>query len=252
MMFGALTAGLGLASSLFGGGGKGGKPQQSTQLSGWQALPKEAQNAYLKNYLPKVLEYGNSPSNQYTQQAMQGYGGGLAGLLQQLPEYRKVFDQNTVQPTLDGIQRQTDIQKNMLQAQAARSGLGGLLNSNTAIQLSEMQNGADRIKAEQLANFNRENTTNALNLRGQTLSDLMFAGDQNYNNLSRFASLLGAFPGGNTSSSIGPTGPKPNFWDKAAGAATSLPSIFNSFGGGGQAPWQQQQSLGNQMPWLYK
>lgn len=227
---GGLGAIASLGSALFGGGGKGGKPQQSMQQSGWQTLPKEVQNAYLQNYLPQVTRYGTSAPNQYTQQAMQGYGGGLAGLMQQLPEYRKVFDQNTVQPTLDEIQRQVDIQKNALRAQGARSGLGSLLNSNMAIQLSEIQGNADRLKAQQLADFNRENTLQALNLRGQTLSELMAAGDQDYNRLSKFATLLGAFPGGSTSTSTGPTMPRANTWDKIAGAVNAAPAVFNQFG----------------------
>lgn len=227
---GGLGAIASLGSALFGGGSKGGKPQQSMQQSGWQTLPKEVQNAYLQNYLPQVKNYGTSRPNQYTQQAIQGYGGGLAGIMQSLPEYKSIFDQNTVQPTLDEIQRQVDMQKNAFRADAARSGLGSLLNSNSAIQLSEMQNNADRLKAQQIADFNRENTLQALNLRGQTLSELLYAGDQDYNKLSRFAGLLGAFPGGSTSTSTGPTAPRANTWDRIAGAATAAPAIFNQFG----------------------
>lgn len=227
---GALGAVASLGSALFGGGSKGGKPQQSMQQSGWQTLPKEVQNAYLKNYLPQVTAYNQAPPNQYTQQAMRSYGGGLAGLLQELPQYKQVFDQNTVQPTLDEIQRQVDMQKNAFRAEAGRSGLGSLLNSNSAIQLSEMQNNADRLKAQQIADFNRENTLQGLNLRGQTLSELMTAGDQDYNRLSRFASLLGAFPGGSTSTSVGATMPRANTWDRLAGAATAAPAILGQFG----------------------
>lgn len=227
---GGLGAIASLGSALFGGGSKGGSPQQATQQSGWPTLPSEVQQAYLKNYLPQVLAYNNAPNNQYRAQALEGYGGGLAGIMQQLPEYRSVFDQNTTQPTLDEIQRQVDIQKNALRAQAGRSGLGSLLNSNTAIQLSEMQNNADRLKAQQIADFNRENTLQALNLRGQTLSELMAAGDQDYNKLSRFAGLLGAFPGGSTSTSVGATAPRANTWDKIAGAVNAAPAVFNQFG----------------------
>lgn len=241
---GGLGAVAGLASNLFGSKSKGSTPAQSTSMSGFQVLPKQVQNAYLQNYLPSVLNYGKSGPNQYTQQAINSYGGGLAGLMQELPGYKSIFDQNTVQPTLDEIQRQSDIQQNRLRAQAAASGLGGIFNSNTAIQLGELQRNADMIKAQQLADFNRENTINALRLRGQTLSDLMTAGDQDYNRLSRFAGLLGVFPGGNTSTQIGASQPKPNIWDKVIGSAVSLPGIINAF----RVP--QQIDLGNAMPWL--
>lgn len=227
---GGLGAIASLGSALFGGGSKSGKPQQTMQQSGWQTLPGQVQNAYLQNYLPQVMQYGSQRPNQYTQQAIEGYGGGLAGLMQQLPQYKQIFDQNTTQPTLDEIQRQVDIQKNALRAQGARSGLGSLLNSNMAIQLSAMQNNADRLKAQQLADFNRENTLQALNLRGQTLSELMAAGDQDYNRLGKFASLLGAFPGGSTATSTGPTMPRANTWDKIAGTINAAPALFNQFG----------------------
>lgn len=227
--FGGLGSLFSIGAGLFGDGGQQ-NPSQSQSMSGWQALPKEAQDAYLKTYLPAALKYFNGPNNPATQQALNSYGGGLTSLTQELPGYRAIFDQNTVQPTLDEMQRQSDIQRNIINSQAARSGLGGVLNSNTAIQLGENQRNTDQLKAQTLATFNRENTTNALNLRGQTLSELMFAGDQDYNKLSRFGSLLGAFPTGSTSTSTGASTQPPNYWDKAAGAVNALPKVFQQWG----------------------
>ncbi len=44
--FGALLGGASLASSLFGGGKKGGSPESQTQYSGYAALPQEGKDVY--------------------------------------------------------------------------------------------------------------------------------------------------------------------------------------------------------------
>lgn len=219
-----------LGSGLFGGKSKGATPKQATSQSGFAAIPKQVQDAYLNQYLPQVLAYNKAGPNQFTQQAMQGYGGGIQGIIDSLGQYKSVFDQNTTQPTLDEIQRQADIQKNQLNARAAGSGLGGLLNSNTAIQLGELQNNTDRLKSQYTADFNRENTLNALNLRSQTLSELMRAGDQQYDQLSKLANLLSPFLNGSTSKEVGEKAATPNVWDKVAGSVVAAPRIFNQFG----------------------
>jgi hypothetical protein len=223
-----------VVSGLFGGGGRSSKPAQSTAQSGWQNLPPQVQQAYLQQYLPAAQNYFSQAPNQYEQQLQQMQGGGIKQLEEDLPDYQKFFAQANAQPTLEEIQRQADMQKNVLQGQAARSGLGGLLNSNVAGQLSELQNNADRLKAQYSAQFNRENTQNALNLRAQTLQELMNAGNQDYNKLSQFAGLLGSFPGGSTQTSVGGTVAGPNVWDKVGGGLTALSGAYNQWRG---TPW---------------
>lgn len=216
-----------VASSLFGG--KKAQPSTSTSKSGFETLPREVQDAYTKSYLPNVLRYYNNGPNQMQQQAYGSLGGGLNSITQELPQYMDVFRQNVTNPTLDEIQRQADIQKNRLNAQAGNNGLGGYLNSALGVERSGVQEGADRLKANVNYAGNRENLMNALALRQSTLQDVLNGGDQNYQMLSRLAGLLGAFPGGSTSTSIGATEAGPNGWDKAAGAATSLSSLANNY-----------------------
>lgn len=236
-LFGFLPA-IGSIVSAFGGGGRS-QPAQTQSMSGWQSLPQEVKQAYLKNYLPNVINLFNAQPNEYQAKVQEAYGGGIEGLSNQLPAYLDIFKNNVTDPTLDEIQRQADIQKNRLNAQAATNGLGGLFNSNLGVQMSEMQGNTDRLKAQYLHNMNRQNLNSAFDLRNQMLGELSSAGDQGYNQLSRLAGLLGAFPGGSSSTSVGPTAPRANTWDKIGGALTAASGLYNQY--------QQYQDT----PWLY-
>lgn len=55
--FSAIAGGLGLLGSVLGNKNKGAEPSKS----GFAALPKEVQNAYLDTYLPDVLEQYKQP-----------------------------------------------------------------------------------------------------------------------------------------------------------------------------------------------
>lgn len=238
---GSLLGGIGsLVGGLFGGG-DGGSPSRTESVSGWQALPKELQEAYLKSYLPDVLSYYKSGPNEYEKQLQDIYAGGLSGLTKDLPGYLDVFKSNVTDPTLAEMQRQADIQKNRLNAQAANNGLGGLLNSNLGVQLSELQANSDRMKNQYLHDTNRQNLNSALDLRTQMMGELSNAGNQKYNQLTKLAGLLGAFPGGSTSTAIGGTAPRANTWDKVGGALTTLGGMYN----------QYNQSQYADTPWLY-
>lgn len=226
----AVSLGAGLASGLFGSKSKGAQPATSQSQSGWGALPPALQNAYLNTFLPGALNYYNSsPNNPYQKQVQQAYGGGISGLMQQLPDYLQVFQQNVDNPTLAEMQRQAEIEKNKITAQAANSGLGSLLNSNLGVQLSELQSNADRRKMQYLYDTNRQNLNSALDLRNQTLGELTKAGDQDYNRLSKLGSLFGAFPGSSVSNSRGEAQAKPNTWDKIAGTTTALGALYDDY-----------------------
>lgn len=210
-----------IAGSLFGGKSK---PQKSTTMSGWETLPKEVKDVYLKSYLPGVQNFYNTPISPAVQSAYDSYGGGVQGLMSELPKYMEFFQQNLDDPTYKRMQEETDIEKNRLNALAANSGLGGLFNSNLGVQLSQLQKNADDRKADYAYRMNQNNVTNALNLRNQTLGELMKSQNAQYDRLGQLASLLGAFPGGSTSTSIG-ANMQPNFWDKLSGGVTALNAL---------------------------
>jgi hypothetical protein len=219
-----LGIGASLLGGLLGGGGKS-SPSQGQAVSGWQALPKEVRDVYLKQYLPGVQEEFTRPLNPAVQDVYNQYGSGIEGLLQNLPQYKQLFEQNISDPTFNQIQQDTDIQKNDLNSLAANSGMGALFNSNLGVQLSQLQNNADNRKANYAFNMNRDNTMNALSLRNQTLEEMLKSGDQGYDRLARLAGLLGAFPGGSSQTNVGAQGPQPNIWDKVAGGARAIDSL---------------------------
>lgn len=221
-----LSIGGGLLSGLLGGGGKS-KPSKSQTTSGWQALPKEVQDVYLKQYLPAVQNEFSRDLTPAVQDVYNQYGSGISGLLESIPQYKQLFEQNISDPTFAQIQQDADIQKNDLNSLAANSGLGGLFNSNLGVQLSQLQKNADDRKANYAFNMNRDNTMNALSLRNQTLGEMLKSGDAGYDRLTRLAGLLGSFPGGSTQTSIGSQGPTPNIWDKIGGGLTAVDALNN-------------------------
>lgn len=225
-LFGLISGGLGIASSLFGGKSK---PAKSQSVGGWAALPQEVKNFYLQTYLPDVQKFYQNPTSQGVQSAYDSYAGGIQGLSNELPQYMNLFKQNVDDPTFQRLQQEADMEKNRLNAQAVNSGLGGLFNSNLGIQLSQLQKNADDRKAEYAYQMNQNNLNNALNLRNQTLGELLKSGDMQYNKLGQLAQLLNAFQGGTTSSSVGAS-TNPNFWDKLSGGATALGALGQNQG----------------------
>lgn len=221
---------LGLGISALGGKGGRSKGGQSQQMSGWQALPQEVKDVYLQQYLPGVTGEFNQEMSPQVQEVYNQYSGGLPGLMESIPEYVKFFQQNVDDPTFSRIQEDADMQKNSINALAARSGLGGLFNSNLGVQLSQLQKNADDRKANYSYQMNKDNLSNALGLRDKTLGELMKSGDQNYDRLARLAALLGAFPGGSTQTSIGPSVSGPNIFDRLGGGLTALSSMGNNGG----------------------
>jgi len=217
-----------VAGALIGalGGGKKSKPAQSQSISGWQALPPEVQKTYLNTYLPGVQDFAKTPFSPEALSVYDTYKSGLGGLMEDIPEYLKFFQQNVGDPTYNKIQEQADIERNRLNASAVNSGLGGLFNSNLGVQLSQLQKNADDRKAEYAYRTNQDNLTNALGLRSQTLQELLNSQNAQYDKLGQLAGLLGAFPGGSTQTSIGPSGGGPNTWDRIGGALTAFGGLF--------------------------
>jgi len=218
---GWLSIGASLLGGLFGGKSK---PAKSSSVSGWQALPQEVKDVYLKSYLPGVQQFYDTPMSDAVKSVYDSYGGGVQGLMSELPQYMKVFQQNVDDPTFRRMQQETDIEKNRLNALAANSGLGGLFNSNLGIQQSQLQNNADERKANYAYQMNQNNFTNGLNLRNQTLGELLKSQNGQFDRLNQLSSLLGAFKEGSTQSSTGGSS-GPNFWDKLAGGATSIDAL---------------------------
>lgn len=247
-------------------GRKGGSPAQesSQNVSGFDALPQAVKNAYLNTYLPDVLSLYNekkpvTPFNQYQIQALEGMGQNATQIGEELGQYMNPYNKYVT----DNIQRQADIQRSNIMGQTAkRGGLGAFGSSALGTQLAGLDAHTARLK-----NMNDyQNYNQALNFRRQTLGDMLSAGDimqeqtqeeanAQATRLGQLASFLGAFPGTQTSSSMGigarqaPVSGAQRFMGglmgglgaaQATGLGASLPFDFkNSWTGG--MPWKMDQ-----------
>jgi hypothetical protein len=219
---GLLQVGGGLLGGLFGGE-EGAQPSQ--QVSGWQALPREVQEAFLKTYLPDVKQIYQAGPNQYEKQAESMLGGGIAGLRKDLPQYMSPFQEQVIDRTLKRYNDQAGQMRNNIMGQAGLGGLGSFGSSALGTQLAQLdKNNLDR-QLDYLSQANQENYSQALGLRQGLLNDLLQAGQMPYQRVSRLGTMLNAFPGG--SQSTGAVQGTPNWASKLGGGMMSLGSLFS-------------------------
>lgn len=286
-----------VGGGLFGknkGQNPGGSTNQSQSVSGFEALPGEVKNAYLKQYLPDILQqyqgkisatplgqaetgpfaslglqqlqnYSNQnggifngttgvnplgaiePFNEYQKSALASLGGGLEGLQQQLPGYMNPYSDIVG----NEINRQAQIgQSNLKNQFTQQAGLGGLSSSAFGTALSGNEEARQRLQNEnQYNNYNQ-----ALNLRRQTLGEMLQAGgaiqqqgQASLDYLSPYlqgttpqarsgmlAQQLGMIPGSQVSNSTG------NQW----GANAGRPDFMSRLGGAGLTTLGIGQGLG--------
>ena len=286
-----------IGGGLFGknkGQNPGGSTNQSQTVAGFDALPAPIKDAYLKQYLPDILQqyqgkvgagplgqagtgpfdslalqelqkYSNQnggifngstgvnplgqvePFNEYQKSALTALGGGLEGLQQQLPGYMNPYSDIVG----NEINRQAEIgQSNLKNQFTQQAGLGGLGSSAFGTALSGNEEARQRLQNEnQYNNYNQ-----ALNLRRQTLGEMLQAGgaiqQQGQASLeavapylqgttpqarsAMFAAQLGQIPGSQTSTSTG------NQW----GANAGRPDFMSRLGGAGLTTLGIGQGLG--------
>lgn len=186
----AIAAGLGAAASaksLFGGKkaagtpGGAGLPGGSLTQNGYGALPPWAQNIYSGTYAPGIQNYFNSPQsgafvpqqvepfNRFQNEALQGLGGGIQDIRQNLGQYMNPYHSAVT----DNINREADIRQSDLLGRASLGGnAAGLNNSAVGVQLGMN----DETRQRLLAQANYHNYQQALSLRRQTLAEMLGAG----------------------------------------------------------------------------
>ena len=192
------------------------------------------------------------PFNPMQQQALSGFGGGLAGLQQDLPGYQNLYNQNVLNPVLAEIQRQQDIAQNQLLGGKAGGGnLGALGSSALGQQLAGLQEQANRFREQAGA----KGFESSLGLRRQTLADMLKSGtlqqgqNQQYLNAiqpqlqqttpgartAQFGQQLAGFPGSQAQSYTGPSPAQPGMGANLINMLGMGQGIMSAFGGqGGQ------------------
>lgn len=191
------------------------------------------------------------PFNQIQKNAIEAYSNpdySLAGLAQ----YYNPFQEQVLNRALNAVNRSSDIARsNLLDRLNARGGI--LKNSATDTQLALQEEARTRALADTAANIGYQGFNQALGLRGQSLADMLNAGNlvqrqqqgqlqsalpssatqynPYYNQALSYGNLLSLFPQGskgNTFSS-GRTEPSTNMLGKGLGLTGSL--FGNQFSG---------------------
>jgi hypothetical protein len=250
--FAAIGAALGAAASaksLFGGKKAAGTPGGSQSQYGYASAPPWAQNIYSGTYAPGIQSYFNSPQsgafvpqqvepfNRFQNEALQGLGGGIQDIQQNLGQYMNPYHSAVT----DNINREADIRRSDLLGRASIGGnAAGLNNSAVGVQLGLNDEARQRL----LAQANYENYQQALGLRRQTLAEMLGAGgaqqtqgqnvlNNSYNNsiannqaglgrLQNLGNLLSPLLGGGSQVSTNAQAPVPSFLNRLGGFATGL------------------------------
>lgn len=193
------------------------------------------------------------PFNQYQQNALSSFGGGLAGLKNELGGFQDLYNENILNPQLSEIDRDASILNNNLLGQKSGN-LGAFGSSALGTQLAQLQDSANRLKLNARAGAFQ----GALGLRRQSLQDMLTSGSliqqQNQgslnaiypqvqqttapNRLSQFGQGLSMFPGSSTQT--GPVAGQPDTWARVGNAGMQGLGILSGLGGlgaggGGQA-----------------
>jgi hypothetical protein len=286
-MIGAILGGAGIIGSALGIGQKKGSPEKSSseQISGYYALPPEAQARY-QDFLKGAQQYYNNPqqpgrygqalnpsNNPYASQGLYEYQQanpdksvrplGVVEPLNSiqrsaignysnpdysmggLSQYFNPFQEQVIDRATSAINRQADISRSNLLDRINAS--GGILGSSaTGTQLAQQEGERLRALGDMNANLGAQGYREALGLRGQSLSDMLNAGNmvqqqnqgllqaalpgnqaaynQDYTQAKSLGQLLGLFPSGSkgTSSSMGEIAPSKNALGKGLGLAGSL------------------------------
>lgn len=215
-------------------------PEHSKTLSGFESLPQGAQGLYNNEFFPGIRSYINSPEGRYIEptdpaqeSALGEMGGGIEDIQSNLGRYMNPYRQFVT----DEINREADRSRNNLLGGFVGRNATGLNNSSLGVQLGMNEEARQRA----LAGANYQNFNNALDLRRQTLADMMNAGtnrralnqerrDQAFMRLQRLGSLLGMVPGGQGSIHEGfkPAAPLP--WERAAAAGQNYANFTDKFG----------------------
>src|SRR6267154_224392 len=228
-------------------GGKKGKQETSS----YQNIPPELLQAWMGTYVPAATNWYNSGSNEYQKQATASYGGGLAGLEQELPGYQKFYDDNLSNRYLRQLEDDSNLEREKIRARYA--GRGGLNNTSVAAELGLLEKNKLNRVADYKHDMAAENFDKAVGLRRQTLADLMTAGDQPRQHIDQLGALLQRFPTGATGQNY--QMPQQVNWGEASGAAMeNLGKLFDNHQGN-QASYVPAydvtgwNDVGGQMPW---
>lgn len=235
---GAIIGGT-LGGAVSNSGGKGQQTGNST--SGWNNLPPEMKEAYLQTYLPDALRYYKAGPNEYQNIANKSLGSGLKGLAEEMPYFMDFYNDNVSNRVLRGMEedaarKRTDIQSHF----AKNGGLGGLFGTALGTELGLLNKNTANMVSDYKHDMANAAFNSALGLRRQTLQDMMTAGDQPYNHISRLGNLLGVFPQGSTSTSQIPGQPT-NWGNVLSGAYMAANAAgYNPFGSANSniPPWQ--------------
>lgn len=214
-----------LINGLFG---KKAQPATQSQKSGFYALPPQVQQAYLQQFLPGAQQWFNNGPNQYQQNAMQSLGGGPESLEQELPQYQNQYRGAVTDEVVKQMQRDAQGERDRIMMGAGSNGLGGLFSSALTKQLDGLNdNTLNRIGAYR-AYSEDQGYNQSLDLRRQTLADMLAAGNMPYERINQFGSLLGQFPQSQNGQQIGAYQPK-NWANKLGGTMMTLTKPANDF-----------------------
>lgn len=252
------AAGSALAGTVLGGD-KGNKasPQGvggGTSVSGFAALPPEVQQAFLQQYLPRILQQFQGGGTQLAgfnpmqEQALQSFGGGLSGLQQELPGYQDLYNQNVLDPELERLQQAQDEGLSALADRRQKMGGIGVGGSAYNNQRAAYENQINNLRLNARANAFQ----GARGLRRETLQDMLTSGGQyqqqqqaQYNqpqaNISQFAGNLAGIPTSATNTNYGQTPSQPDFLSKLGGAGLGALGLgqqmgWSGFGGNNGVP----------------
>lgn len=112
------------------------------------------------------------PFNQYQQNALGSFGGGLSGFQNELPGYQNLYNENVLNPQLAEIDYQNGIANSNLRSNEAGRSVGAFGNTAFGSQLAGQQDNANRLKLGARA----QAFQGAQELRNRTLQEMLGAG----------------------------------------------------------------------------
>lgn len=215
-----------LGGSLLGGlFGKKSKPATQSSNSGFSALPPQVQQAYLQQFLPGAQQWYNNGPSQYQKQAMSSLGGGLESLQAELPQYQNQYRGAVTDEVVKQMQLDAQGERDRIMMGAGSNGLGGLFSSALTKQLDGLNNNTLNRIGSYRAYSEDQGYNQALDLRRQTLADMLAASNMPYERMSQFGSLLGQFPQSTNGQQVGAYQPS-NWANKVGGSLMTLGSFL--------------------------